>query len=112
MSTQSGGVRRRIAQLDDLSDGDVLAVDLEDREIALYRIDSRLYATDNLCTHGSGRLCEGFLMGFSIECPLHQGLFDIRSGAPLREPAEEPLATYAVEIEGGEVYIVVPPSHE
>lgn len=93
----------------DVPDGDCIAVELPDREIALYRVDSKLYATDNLCTHGAARLCDGFLEGFAIECPLHQGSFDIRSGKALREPAEEPLATYAVEVdEQGEIYIELP----
>lgn len=101
--------RRRVASLRDVPDGECIAVELEDREIALYRVDSRVYATDNLCTHGAARLCDGFLEGYAIECPLHQGSFDIRNGSVLREPAEEPLATYAVEVdEQGDIYLQVP----
>jgi naphthalene 1,2-dioxygenase system ferredoxin subunit len=97
--------------LQDVPDGECIAVELEDREIALYRVDARVYATDNLCTHGAARLCDGFLEGYAIECPLHQGSFDIRDGKVLREPAEEPLATYTVEVdEQGEIYIDLPAS--
>lgn len=103
--------RCRIARLSDVPDGECIAVELPDREIALYCVDSKLYATDNFCTHGAARLCDGFLDGYAIECPLHQGSFDIRSGKALREPAEEPLATYAVEVdEQGEIYIELPAS--
>lgn len=103
--------RCRVARLHDVPDGECIAVELQDREIALYRVDSKLYATDNLCTHGAARLCDGFLEGYAIECPLHQGSFDIRSGKALREPAEEPLATYVVEVdEQGEIYIELPAS--
>lgn len=101
-------VRVRVARLADLANGEAIAVALGDRELALYRIADHVYASDNLCTHGGGRLCEGFLEGYSIECPLHQGAFDVRDGAPVRFPAEEPLATYAIEIEGGEVYVLLP----
>jgi naphthalene 1,2-dioxygenase ferredoxin component len=101
--------RRRVACLRDVPDGECVAIELEDREIALYRVDSQVYATDNLCTHGAARLCDGFLEGHAIECPLHQGAFDIRNGQALREPAEEPLATYAVEVdEQGEIYLQLP----
>jgi naphthalene 1,2-dioxygenase system ferredoxin subunit len=98
----------RVARLADLADGEATSVELSGLELALYRIADRVYASDNLCTHGGGRLCEGFLEGYSIECPLHQGAFDIRDGTPVRFPAEEPLATYTVEIEGGEVYVFLP----
>jgi naphthalene 1,2-dioxygenase ferredoxin component len=108
VSATNIGARRRVARLEDIGDGDVTAVDLGDRELALYRIGSQVYATDILCTHGAARLCDGFLDGYSIECPLHQGTFDVRSGAATRAPAEEPIATYGVEIEDGTVYVVVP----
>ena len=100
--------RRKVAHLDTLPDGDVTCVELEDREIALYRIDARVYATDNICTHGAARLCDGFLQGHTIECPLHQGTFDIRTGHATREPAEEPLMTYAVEVDdAGDIYLLL-----
>lgn len=105
----NGPARRRVAHVNDLPDGEMTCVELEDREIALYRVDARVYATDNLCTHGGARLCDGFLEGYAIECPLHQGAFDIRSGSAVREPASEPLQTYPVEVDdSGEIYIQLP----
>jgi naphthalene 1,2-dioxygenase ferredoxin component len=108
LGTESAGARLRVARLDEIAEGEMIEVACGGRELALYRVDSRIYATDALCTHGAARLCYGFLEGYSIECPLHQGAFDIRSGAAMRAPAEEPLATYGVEIEEGEVYIALP----
>lgn len=108
MSIAATRARRRVARLDDIAEGEVIAVDCGGRELALYRIESRIYATDNLCTHGEARLCDGFLEGYAIECPLHQGAFDIRSGEATRAPAEDPIETYVVEIEDGEVFVVLP----
>lgn len=110
MHSMSTGARVRVAGIADIRDGEVIAVSAGDRELALYRLESGIYATDNLCTHGAARLCDGFLEGYSIECPLHQGAFDIRTGAVARAPAEEPLVTYTVEIEGNDIYVVVPNS--
>lgn len=107
MDVTSTAVRRRVARLEDIPDGEVIAVDLGERELALYRIGTEVYATDNLCTHGAARLSDGFLDGCWIECPLHQGVFDVRSGVATRAPAEEPIATYAVEIENGEIYVLM-----
>lgn len=107
VSTSAAVTRFKVARFDDLVEREAIAVDLGDRELALYRVDSIVYATDNLCTHGEARLCDGFLEGYGIECPLHQGVFDIRSGAALREPAELAIATYRVEIEDGDVYVLM-----
>jgi hypothetical protein len=58
--------------VDDLPADDVMGLQVEGRDIALYTVGSEVYATDNTCTHGQARLCDGFLEGHEIECPLHQ----------------------------------------
>src|SRR3546814_11807870 len=75
------------------------------KEIALYRVGDEIYATDNLCTHGNARLCDGYLEGHEIECPLHQGRFDVRSGKALCAPLKEDIRSYPVKIENGMVYV-------
>ena len=89
----------------DLPADDVKALEVAGRDIALYTVGDAVYATDNLCTHGNARLCDGFLDGHEIECPLHQGKFDVRDGRALCEPATEPLRSYSVKLEGGRVYV-------
>jgi naphthalene 1,2-dioxygenase ferredoxin component len=91
----------------DLWEGAGTPVVLQGREIALFRIGTETFATDNLCTHGHARLCEGFVEGFEIECPVHQGRFDLRSGAATCAPATEAVKTYPVKIEGGRVYLAL-----
>jgi naphthalene 1,2-dioxygenase ferredoxin component len=96
-----------VAAVDDLFDGASIAVVVAEREIALHSVDGVPFATDNLCTHGAGRLCEGFLEGHEIECPLHQGRFDVRSGAPTCAPATDAIRSYPVRIEAGRVFIAI-----
>lgn len=86
---------------------DVTAVEADGREIALYTCGGAVYATDNLCSHGTARLCEGFLDGHVIECPLHQGRFDVRSGQATYAPATEALRCYPVKLEGGRVFLQI-----
>lgn len=95
------------AAFDDIPQDDVIAVQAGGREIALYGVDGEVFATDNICTHGHARLCEGFLEGHEIECPLHQGKFDVRTGVPTCAPATESLKRYPVKIEGGRVWLAV-----
>jgi naphthalene 1,2-dioxygenase system ferredoxin subunit len=95
------------AAADELAADDVIGVAVAGRDIALYSVGDAVYATDNVCTHGQARLCDGFLDGHEIECPLHQGKFDVRDGRPLCEPATEPLRRYPVRIEGGRVLLAL-----
>ena len=50
--------------------------------IAVFRMGEEIFALHDLCTHGHARLSEGFVENGCVECPLHQGLVDIRTGAP------------------------------
>ena len=90
---------------DDLPEDDVVGVAVAGRDIAIYTVGDQVYATDNICTHGQARLCDGFLDGHEIECPLHQGKFDVRDGKPSCEPAVEALRSYPVKIEGSQVFV-------
>jgi|ERR1700722_6310905 len=95
------------ASADELPADDVVGITIGGREIAIYKVGDAVYATDNLCTHGNGRLCDGFLEGHEIECPLHQGRFDVRDGKPLCEPVTEPLRSYSVKLEGRRVFVQI-----
>ncbi|MBK4734979.1 non-heme iron oxygenase ferredoxin subunit [Noviherbaspirillum pedocola] len=94
-----------VSALQDVPEEDVTGVEADGRDIALYSVEGQVYATANICTHGHARLCDGFLDGFEIECPLHQGKFDIRDGRPTCEPVTEPVRSYPVKIEGGRVFV-------
>ena len=95
------------AALDDLWDGAGLAVDAAGRDLALFRLGDEVLALDNLCTHGNARLCDGFVEDGQVECPLHQGRFDLRTGAPTCEPVTDRVRTWPVRIEGGRVFVQV-----
>ncbi|MFT3954682.1 MAG: non-heme iron oxygenase ferredoxin subunit [Piscinibacter sp.] len=90
---------------DALPADDVIGVEVAGRDIAIYSVGDAVYATDNLCTHGHARLCDGFLDGHLIECPLHQGQFDVRDGQPACTPVTEALRSYPVKIEGRRVLL-------
>ena len=100
----------RVIELAAVPADDVTAVSAAGREIAIYSVDGVVYATDNICTHGHARLCDGFLDGHEIECPLHQGKFDVRSGHALCEPLTTNIRTYPVKIEDENVYVEIPAS--
>ena len=92
---------------DELPTDDVLGVVVAGKDIALYTVGDAVYATDNTCTHGQARLCDGFLDGHEIECPLHQGKFDVRNGQPMCAPVTEALRSYPVKVDGQRVYVQI-----
>ena len=87
-----------VASLDDFAASDAIKVDVAGKEIAIYLVGGSVYATANRCTHGDASLCDGFLEGHEIECPHHQGRFDVRTGAATGAPAEIALATYPARL--------------
>src|SRR5215472_10084425 len=98
----------RVAALAEIADDAPLAVKLGDTPIALYRLDGRLYALDDVCPHEFALLSGGFVEGGAIECPLHQACFDIATGRCLSGPATVDLRTYAVKVDGGAVFVRTP----
>jgi naphthalene 1,2-dioxygenase system ferredoxin subunit len=94
-----------VAALDDFAATDAIGVDVGRRQIAIYLVDGAVFATDNRCSHGDARLCDGFVEGHEIECPHHQGRFDVRTGAATGAPASIALATYPARIEAGRVQL-------
>lgn len=86
-------------------EADVTAVTVKGQEIAIYEVEGEIYATDNLCTHGAARMSDGFLEGREIECPLHQGKFDVCTGKALCAPLTEDIRVYPVRIENQRVMV-------
>jgi 3-phenylpropionate/trans-cinnamate dioxygenase ferredoxin subunit len=92
---------------DDIDDEDVRRFDHAGQTYAVYRVEDQVYATDGLCTHEKIHLCDGLVMEHVIECPKHNGRFDIRNGRPLGAPVCVALKTYPAKVEGGRIFIEV-----
>ncbi|MGF7029300.1 3-phenylpropionate/trans-cinnamate dioxygenase ferredoxin subunit [Paenibacillus mucilaginosus] len=87
---------------------DVIRFDYGDRTFAIYRTEkSKYFASDGYCTHEPVHLADGLVMGDVIECPKHNGRFDIPTGAAKRRPVCVALKTYPVKIEEGKVLIQI-----
>jgi naphthalene 1,2-dioxygenase system ferredoxin subunit len=86
-----------------LAEEDMLAAKLGDRHVIVYRTPKGVFATDRRCTHQGADLLRGYLEGEVIECPVHQGRFNVRTGAALNAPACDPLGTYEARLNGGKV---------
>ena len=90
----------------DIDKEDVIRFDHGGRTFAIYRsAEGDYFATDGLCTHEQAHLADGLVMGDIIECPMHNGRFNYKTGEAKRAPVCVNLKTYAVKVEGGRVFI-------
>jgi 3-phenylpropionate/trans-cinnamate dioxygenase ferredoxin subunit len=96
---------KRAAALAELKERRVVEATIGDEEIALYWVDDAAWATSNICTHAYARLSDGYLDGDCIECPIHQALFDVKTGAAVTGPASTPVKTYPCRTEGADVLV-------
>jgi nitrite reductase/ring-hydroxylating ferredoxin subunit len=88
-----------------LAHGEIAGAKVGEAEIAVYNVDGAFYATSNICTHAHAFLSEGWLDGDEVECPLHAGRFDVKTGKALCPPVEVDIKTYPVRVVGDEIQI-------
>ncbi|HEY2532365.1 MAG TPA: non-heme iron oxygenase ferredoxin subunit [Xanthobacteraceae bacterium] len=95
----------RVCAQADVAPQTVKAFEVGDRRLAVYNIDGKFYATDDECTHASASLADGMLEGDVIECSMHFGAFNVRTGAVEAPPCSVALRTYKVVLEGEDVFV-------
>ena len=86
---------------------DIVRFDHENKTFCIYKLEDGFYATDGICTHEAVHLEEGLVMDDEIECPMHQGIFNIKSGKAISPPACNDLKTYPVKVQDDKVYIQI-----
>lgn len=96
-----------VAKEADLEDGEVRVFDIDGQQIALASVGGSFYAFDDTCTHEYCSLSEGDLDGTTVICPCHEGEYDITTGEVLDGPPPEPISTYPVRVEDGEILVEV-----
>ncbi len=89
----------------DVPDDEAVAVTVGGQEVALARHGDEVFAVEDTCSHAAVALSEGEVSDCTVECWLHGSRFDLRTGKPIGLPATEPVATFAVEIRDGDVYV-------
>jgi 3-phenylpropionate/trans-cinnamate dioxygenase ferredoxin subunit len=96
-----------VARVADLEEGTMLMVQVDGANILLVNQDG-LYALQGTCSHEYFELDKGFLSDGSVTCALHLSRFDLRDGEPLDPPAELPLVTFPVTVEGDDIVLELP----
>jgi len=99
----------RVADVTDVPDPGRTLVEVDGDVVALFHVDGRFYAIDDVCTHDGGPLVEGELADYKIACPRHGAKFDIRTGAALSMPAVRATRAHDVKVENGGVWVRLRP---
>ena len=95
----------QVAAKADVPEDGTYPVNFIGEPVCLYNVDGEIFATHDICTHGNANLSEGFVVSGHIECPFHQGMFDIRTGAASAAPCTVALKTYPVKVEHDVVWL-------
>lgn len=102
-----------VCSADTLKEMDVLRFDHGEGTYALYRDGyGDLYATDGICTHGRTHLAGGLIVEKMIECPKHNGRFNLEDGSPARKPVCKALRTHEVNEREGRIFLRITDDEE
>ena len=96
--------RVKVLDVADLSPGKPALVTLDDRDVAVIRRGDEILALGNECPHQGGSLCDGWVEGDIVICPLHGWEFDLRSGACMTVPGES-VPRYTATVADGAIYL-------
>lgn len=99
-----------VAAVAEVPEGQALAVAVDGEAVCLYNLAGTVYATQDTCTHEEASLADGYIDGDCIECPLHQALFHIPTGAARTAPASVALRIYPVRIHAGTIEVHITPA--
>ena len=111
----------RVANTNDLSEGNMKKYQVQDTDILIARIEGKYYATQNKCPHFGGDLSKGKLEGNIVTCPRHGSQFNITDGSVVRWlkgtglissigktlKSPQKLITYNTKIEGQDIMVEI-----
>jgi len=95
----------RVSAGSKFAEGEIRVFEIDGINVSVAAAGGRLYAFDDACTHMGCSLGEGKLEGTTVTCPCHGSQFDVTSGAIIRGPAQRPVRSRSVEVEGGDLLV-------
>ncbi|MCA9879853.1 MAG: non-heme iron oxygenase ferredoxin subunit [Thermomicrobiales bacterium] len=98
-----------VARVGDLGPNEIMYVEVGSDPVVLCNLDGEFFALSDICTHQDASLSDGEIIGDELECPLHGGAFEIRTGMPASFPVVVPAETYDVRVDGEIIYAAKKP---
>ena len=99
----------KLCEVADLAEAELVAAEIEGREIVYTRIADQVFAVDGICTHAHVRLVDGIVDEdeCTLECPKHGASFSLATGEALTLPAIQPVLAHSIEIRESAVFITL-----
>ena len=103
-------MRVKVCHKDDVIVGGMKSVEPNGVPVLIARVGERFFAVGDVCSHARSRLSDGYLHedGCTVECATHNAVFSLETGDALEFPADEPIPTYEIELDGNDLYINLP----
>jgi nitrite reductase/ring-hydroxylating ferredoxin subunit len=96
-----------VCRLSELAEDTAVGVEVDGVPVCVARTAGSVYAISDICSHADVNLSDGDVEDGTVECWLHGSRFDLRTGRPTGLPANRPVPTYPVKIDGDDVYVAV-----
>jgi len=96
---------QRVAASSDVADGSSKAFEVAGQQVLIARAPMGLYAVGAICSHQLTPLEGGKMKACFLFCPLHGVRFDLRDGKPAGTLTDQPIPTWPVREEGGEIMV-------
>ena len=94
-----------VASETELAPGEMKKIQIEGQHLLLVHAEGEFFAVDEMCSHEDYSLALGCIQGKKIKCSLHGSYFDLVTGNALIDPADEPIQTYPVKVDGGQICV-------
>jgi 3-phenylpropionate/trans-cinnamate dioxygenase ferredoxin subunit len=95
----------KVCTLSQLADESAIGVQVGSEPVCVARSNGLVYALRDVCSHADIALSEGDVDDGGVECWLHGSRFELETGMPSGLPANRPVPTYSVRVDGDEVFV-------
>ena len=96
-----------VCEKDEIDFEDLKRFDYKNKTFCIYNIKDGFFTTDGMCTHEEVHLEDGLVVDDEIECPMHLGVFKIKTGKVVQDPPCEDLKTYPTKVENDKIFIKI-----
>lgn len=97
---------KKICLLNELRNNEGRRFIIDNTEVAIFKIDTEIYALSNICPHKlSALIYDGMIENGCIVCPVHGWMFNLKTGK--RPDGSQGLDSYPVKLINEEVFVKV-----
>lgn len=94
----------KVAKVNEMPAGTAREFQADGKVIALFNVDGKFYATDNVCLHRGGPLGQGPLEGETVTCPWHGWQYNVTTGEAVFNDQVK-VQTFEVKVEGDDIVV-------